>query len=75
MSWISLPSYAKLRSYTLYQDDTVVFVLGGDTRSDGGEGIFYFDTSSTDTDDDATILRPSGVSVSNAGRWKRMQYA
>lgn len=44
-------------------------VLGNDTVGDAGGGVFYWDAVSTEADDDASIIAPSG---GGTGRWKLM---
>jgi len=46
-----------------------VNVLGNLTVGDGGEGEFYWDSTSVETDNGATIFSPTVGS--GAGRWKR----
>ena len=57
-----------LRAYTNFTD--VVFVQGYSLTSDGGEGLFFWDsTDSVSPDNDGTIIKVTGVS---SGRWKRL---
>lgn len=46
-----------------------IFILGYYTAGDGGGGQFYWDTTSTDTDNGGTIIKATGVTT---GRWKRI---
>jgi hypothetical protein len=48
---------------------TMVQVLGYYAENDGGEGLFYWDSSSTQTDDNGTIIIPD---AGGTGRWKRL---
>jgi hypothetical protein len=60
---------ANLRTFTGLQNMTVV-MIGTNTPGDGGQGIFYWNTSSTTSDDSgATCIAPYGVLV---GRWLRI---
>lgn len=59
----------ELRALTDYDNDTVVFVEGYAAVADGGGGWFYFNTGSTATDNDGTIILPDTVPVN--GRWYR----
>jgi hypothetical protein len=45
-------------------------LIGYDARGDGGGGNFYWDASSTETDDKGTIITPS--TNPPMGRWKRL---
>jgi hypothetical protein len=46
-----------------------VHVLGHYTVGDGGGGMFYWDATSTDTDNESTIIQASSVTT---GRWKKV---
>lgn len=65
-------NYDEARAYKYFVADQVVFILGADTRSDGGEGVFYFNATSTTADDGGTVLRPDNIAVGDAGRLVRM---
>lgn len=43
-------------------------VLGYYTAGDGGGGLFYWDSTSTEADNGGTIIQATGI---NTGRWKR----
>lgn len=45
-------------------------VLGYYTKGDGGGGAFYWDSTSTETDNGGTIIQATGIST---GRWKRSE--
>ena len=45
-----------------------VDVLGYYTKGDGGGGTFYWDSTSTETDNGGTIVQATGIAT---GRWKR----
>jgi len=46
-----------------------VNALGYYTKGDGGGGTFYWDSTSTETDNGGTIIQATGVTT---GRWKRV---
>jgi hypothetical protein len=60
---------AALRALTDYEDGATCLILGHTTRNDGGQGLFYFQSNSTSTDDNGTIARPSSNPA--LGRWIR----
>ena len=47
----------------------VINVLGYYEKGDGGGGLFYWDSTSTETDNGGTIIQANGVTT---GRWKRV---
>jgi len=47
----------------------VINVLGYHTKGDGGGGLFYWDSASTETDNGGTIIQATGITT---GRWKRL---
>lgn len=66
---VSFNSIADMRasSLTFFNNQTVK-VLGYYTPGDGGGGIFYWDTASTETDDNGSIIKVTSIAT---GRWKR----
>lgn len=44
-------------------------VLGYHTAGDGGGGLFYWDNTSIENDNDGTIIQATGITT---GRWKRV---
>lgn len=44
-------------------------VLGYYTKGDGGGGLFYWDSTSTEADNGGTIIQAAGITT---GRWKRV---
>lgn len=46
-----------------------VDVLGYYTKGDGGDGTFYWDSTSTESDNGGTIIQATGITT---GRWKRV---
>ena len=47
----------------------VINVLGYHTKGDGGGGLFYWDSTSTEADNGGTIIQATGITT---GRWKRV---
>lgn len=68
----SFANYAAARAFSAFVADMVVGILGATVRSDGGEGMFYYNATSTTADDGATVLRPNNIAVASAGRLIRM---
>lgn len=58
---------------SLKLQDGLVFntieVLGYYTKGDGGGGTFYWDSTSTETDNGGTVISATGITT---GRWKRV---
>ncbi|MCP4340189.1 MAG: tail fiber protein [Desulfobulbaceae bacterium] len=54
-------------------DDGTIYALGQTTRNDGGQGLFYYDTTETAADDDYFILIPDSITFPAAGRWLRVE--
>jgi len=50
-------------------DNDSISVLGYYTAGDSGGGTFYWDATSTETDNGGTIIQATGVTT---GRWKRL---
>lgn len=61
-------NYDQLRTFTGL-GSMVCLALGTSSRNDGGQALFYFDTSSTAADNNSTVIAPSG---SATGRWLRL---
>jgi len=57
-----------LRNNSGTQPNDVCCVLGYSSPGDGGGGTFYWDASSSQSDNDGTIISPGGPT----GRWKRL---
>jgi hypothetical protein len=64
------PNVTYLRSFTGLSNMNV-FVQAYATPGDGGGGIFYWNATSTATDDGMTVIAPNGLSV---GRWIRVGF-
>jgi len=58
-----------LKTFTDAVDNRSVEVLGFYTEGDGGGGTFFWDASSTATDNGGTVIAATGVTT---GRWKRV---
>lgn len=54
---LSVNNYDSVRALT--NPYSVIFVQGRENQADGGEGWFYFDSSSTLADDDGIVLTPA----------------
>ena len=67
MNTIKVKNIAELKTRKGTSESTVE-VLGYYTEGDGGGGNFYWDNTSTETDNGGTIISVSTVST---GRWKR----
>ena len=62
---ISIDNYDSVRS--LSNPYSFIFVQGRETQADGGQGIFYLDQSSSESDDDGVTLAPD-----TTGRYIRL---
>lgn len=60
---------AALKAITAAPDTTLAIVKGYYSDGDGGSGKFYWDSTSTDTDNGGTIIKATAVTT---GRWKRL---
>lgn len=61
-------TYADLRGF-IGQDQMQVYVRGAEAVNDGYQGSFYWDSSSTATDNGFSIIEPNGVTQ---GAWLRL---
>lgn len=59
-----------LIAFSAVSDGVSVLVLGYGAVGDGGGGQFYWDATSTETDNGGTIIQPQAFQT---GRWKRTQ--
>lgn len=59
---------AALRAATKANLPDAVFVQGGATEGDGGDGVFVWDSDSTASDDDGHVIAPA---AGGSGRWVR----
>lgn len=57
-------NFAQLRTFTAL-DDMAVFVLGGSSEGDGLQGWFWYNSTSTATDNGSTVIEPTGA----GGAW------
>jgi hypothetical protein len=53
-------------------DNQIKYIQGYYTPFDGGGGIFMWDSAETTQADGGTIFKPSSLSASNPGRWRRV---
>lgn len=58
-----------LRAITSSPTPDYAILKGYNSDGDGGGGDFYWDTSSTETDDNGTIIKATTITT---GRWKRI---
>jgi len=63
-------NYKALRLFSNYTD--TVYVQGYTTVKDGGEGYFYWESTSTEPDNDGTIIKHTGSKPASKGAWKRI---
>ena len=61
-------NYAAMRAFTGLSN-MVVVALGTVNPNDGGQGNFYFNSTSTAADNNTTVIVPSG---STQGAWLRL---
>jgi len=66
---INVITFDNIAQLKLNSDMGRVDVLGYYTKGDGGGGTFYWDSTSTETDNGGTIIQATGVTT---GRWKRL---
>ena len=64
-------NYTTLRALAAASDGDIVNVLGYAAQGDGGGGEFVYSASSSDADNNGTVIKPNAVS--GPGRWKRRQ--
>lgn len=64
-------TFADLR-LTTGDDSSSVTVLGGTIINDGNGGRFYYDTTSTSTEDNMNIIKPTPIT--EEGRWIRVEW-
>lgn len=60
---------AALKSFSLPSNHMGISVKGYYVPGDGGQGDFYWDASSSDTDNSGTII---ALNIGGIGRWKRI---
>ena len=65
---INAISFDNIAQLKLNSNINRVDVLGYYTKGDGGGGIFYWDSTSIETDNGGTIIQSTGITT---GRWKR----
>ena len=61
-------NYAQLRSFSALQD-MACLALGTTSEGDGGQAFYYWNATSTASDNNTTVIAPYG---SVAGRWLRL---
>jgi hypothetical protein len=60
----------KAASYSI--GSQTLAVLGYNSAGDGGGGEFYFDATSTQSEDGGMVIKPNSILPANPGRWKRV---
>lgn len=66
---VSIQNLSALRGYAYTTGNEFVYVRGYTTVDDGGQGFFAWDSASTQSDNDGTVIQVTGVS---SGRWMRV---
>lgn len=61
-------NFAQLRTFT-GNNDSIAQVLGGVSENDGLQGVFYYSSTSTATDNNSTVIVPNGAII---GAWLRL---
>jgi hypothetical protein len=69
---IPVATYADLLLVTAPTETTYINMLGYYAKGDGGGGPFYFDTTSTATDNAGTVIKPTAVDSGSPGRWLKL---
>jgi len=65
---IAIANLTALRSFVNSPGNETIFLKGHSTEGDGGEGLFYWESTSLQNDNDGTIIQVTSVAT---GRWKR----
>lgn len=68
---LTADNYADLRNFP-YAEKNICYCFGQTTALDGGQAMFWYSETSTETDNGTTILRPTIVPATDPGRWKRV---
>jgi len=58
-----------LRANTIYIDSKVYAILGDVTRGDGSARLYFYDSTSLNVDDGASVLKPDAINVVDPGRY------
>jgi hypothetical protein len=66
---IKVDNIAALKLLSAAKENQSINLLGYYNPGDGGGGLFYWDSASTDADNNATVIQVSGITT---GRWKRL---
>jgi hypothetical protein len=66
---IKVNNIAALKLLLAAKENQSINLLGYYNPGDGGGGLFYWDSASTDADNNATVIQVSGITT---GRWKRL---
>ena len=66
-------SLAEMRALTKHVNHQMAEMLWFTTNGDGGAGKFYYDSSSSATDDNGlSTVKPTNIETGNPGRWIRL---
>jgi hypothetical protein len=65
---------AELRAYVGHADGTEYHTLGDASRGDGYARQYYFDGSSTATDNGASVVQPTDVATGSPGRYLQLAF-
>jgi len=68
----SFATVAELRAVTA-ENNVQVSVSGNTAAQDGNGGMYMYNTTSTQTDDGFSIIKPTSVAVGSPGRWLYVQ--
>ena len=69
LATVSIQNLSTLRGYAYTAGNEFVYVRGYSVVDDGGQGFFAWDSASTQSDNDGTVIQVSGVGT---GRWMRV---
>jgi hypothetical protein len=64
----------ELRAYVGHADGTEYHTLGDASRGDGYARQYYFDASSTATDNGGSVIQPTDVATGSPGRYLQLAF-
>lgn len=65
------PGAAALRTRTVLGAYQIAYLLWASVQGDNGGGWFWYDATSTATDDGVDVVKPDSVDAADPGRWLR----
>lgn len=65
------PGAVALRTRTVLGAYQLAYLLWASAQGDNGGGWFWYDATSTATDDGVDVVKPDSVDVADPGRWLR----